>query len=215
MEAKTKGLIEGMTVSVDISTGEDDIEHRLFGVVSEVTESSNPKDKGHAVLLVQNPEFSHASEMFTREEFLAGCRLLLGEYGGPSIGFDTHNLSNIDKGLFVVFAQYDAPCGTETLGRGHSPEQALTDYARNLSQKKVVPGVWNVDSALNHAQVAASRMCGDKVTGPVAEYHRQLVKSIEVFTSACKRLGFLKKPTAKSPKKSPAVITGKNRNVNH
>jgi len=47
-------LIEGMSVSVDVSTGEHDAGNRLFGTVSEVMECLG--DKHGLTLLVQDPE---------------------------------------------------------------------------------------------------------------------------------------------------------------
>lgn len=47
-------LIEGMSVSVDVSTGEDDAGHRYFGTVTEVMDA--PDDKCGVTLLVQDAE---------------------------------------------------------------------------------------------------------------------------------------------------------------
>jgi len=47
-------LVEGMEVSIDVSTGEHDSGHRLFGVVTLVQE--NQKSKHGLILLVQEPE---------------------------------------------------------------------------------------------------------------------------------------------------------------
>ncbi|WP_212645694.1 hypothetical protein [Delftia sp. PE138] len=49
-------LITGMTVSVDVSTGEHDAGNRLFGEVTEVMEYDGGSDKHKVVLLVQSPE---------------------------------------------------------------------------------------------------------------------------------------------------------------
>jgi hypothetical protein len=51
-------FIEGMTVSVDISTGKHDIGNRLFGTVSEVMHYSGGGDKNGLVLLVQDVEIN-------------------------------------------------------------------------------------------------------------------------------------------------------------
>lgn len=48
-------LITGMTVSVDVSTGEHDAGNRLFGEVTEVMEYDGGSDKHKVVLLVQEP----------------------------------------------------------------------------------------------------------------------------------------------------------------
>lgn len=50
--------IEGMTVSVDVSTSEDDADHRYFGTVTEVMDA--PDDKHGVTLLVQDakPNFT-------------------------------------------------------------------------------------------------------------------------------------------------------------
>ncbi|WP_441280623.1 hypothetical protein [Tardiphaga sp. 862_B3_N1_1] len=47
-------LIEGMSVSVDVSTGDHDAGHRYFGTVTEVMENNG--DKHGVKLLVQEPE---------------------------------------------------------------------------------------------------------------------------------------------------------------
>ena len=47
-------LIEGMSVSVDVSTSEETAGHRYFGTVTEVMEDSS--DKNGMTLLVQDPE---------------------------------------------------------------------------------------------------------------------------------------------------------------
>ena len=47
-------LVTGMEVSIDVSTGEHDSGHRLFGVVTLVQE--NQKSKHGLILLVQEPE---------------------------------------------------------------------------------------------------------------------------------------------------------------
>ena len=51
-----RDLITGMTVSVDVSTGEHDAGNRLFGEVTEVMEYDGGSDKHKVVLLVQSPE---------------------------------------------------------------------------------------------------------------------------------------------------------------
>ena len=51
-----RDLITGMTVSVDVSTGEHDAGNRLFGEVTEVMEYDQGSDKHRVVLLVQSPE---------------------------------------------------------------------------------------------------------------------------------------------------------------
>lgn len=46
--------VVGMSVSVDVSTSDDNAGYRYFGRVTEVQKSANPKDKGSVVLLVQD-----------------------------------------------------------------------------------------------------------------------------------------------------------------
>ena len=53
-EQNIAALVEGMEVSIDVSTGEHDSGHRLFGVVTLVQE--NQKSKHGLILLVQEPE---------------------------------------------------------------------------------------------------------------------------------------------------------------
>lgn len=48
-----RDYIEGMEVSVDVSTGDDDAGHRYFGTVTEVMDESSGKHG--VILLVQNP----------------------------------------------------------------------------------------------------------------------------------------------------------------
>lgn len=47
-------LVQGMEVSVDVSTGDHNVGHRLFGVVNLVQQ--NQKGKHGLILLVQDPE---------------------------------------------------------------------------------------------------------------------------------------------------------------
>lgn len=54
MRHKLRDLIEGMSVSVDVSTCEEDSGHRYFGTVTEVMD--DPHDKHGVTLLVQNAE---------------------------------------------------------------------------------------------------------------------------------------------------------------
>lgn len=53
-----RAFIEGMSVSVDVSTGEADSGHRYFGTVTEVMD--DPEDKHGVTLLVQDatPNFA-------------------------------------------------------------------------------------------------------------------------------------------------------------
>ena len=50
----TRSFIEGMSVSVDVSTGDHDAGNRYFGTVTEVMDA--PDDKHGVTLLVQNAE---------------------------------------------------------------------------------------------------------------------------------------------------------------
>ncbi len=52
-------LIIGMEVSVDVSTGEHDIDHRYFGVIDDVVYDDCVKNR--LVLLVQHPEKNFTS----------------------------------------------------------------------------------------------------------------------------------------------------------
>lgn len=56
LSEELRDLITGMTVSVDVSTGEHDASNRLFGEVTEVMEYDGGSDKHKVVLLVQSPE---------------------------------------------------------------------------------------------------------------------------------------------------------------
>lgn len=55
LSEELRELITGMTVSVDVSTGEHDAGNRLFGEVTEVMEYDGGSDKHKVVLLVQEP----------------------------------------------------------------------------------------------------------------------------------------------------------------
>ncbi|WP_333906100.1 hypothetical protein [Delftia acidovorans] len=55
LSEELRELITGMTVSVDVSTGEHDASNRLFGEVTEVMEYDGGSDKHKVVLLVQEP----------------------------------------------------------------------------------------------------------------------------------------------------------------
>lgn len=54
MSARMRDFIEGMSVSVDVSTGDHDEGHRYFGTVTEVMDA--PADKHGVTLLVQDAE---------------------------------------------------------------------------------------------------------------------------------------------------------------
>lgn len=54
MSGAMRDFIEGMSVSVDVSTGEHDAGHRYFGTVTEVMDA--PEDKHGVTLLVQDAE---------------------------------------------------------------------------------------------------------------------------------------------------------------
>lgn len=55
LSEEVRELITGMTVSVDVSTGEHDASNRLFGEVTEVMEYDHGSDKHKVLLLVQEP----------------------------------------------------------------------------------------------------------------------------------------------------------------
>ncbi len=61
MSESVRNLIHGMSVSVDVSTGDDDAQNRYFGTVTEVMDA--PNDKHGVTLLVQDakPTFSPPS----------------------------------------------------------------------------------------------------------------------------------------------------------
>lgn len=60
MSDTVRDFIEGMEVSVDVSTGEHDADRRYFGTVSEVMDDTNGKHG--VILLVQNPEPNFKSD---------------------------------------------------------------------------------------------------------------------------------------------------------
>lgn len=51
---ETRKLLQGLMVSMDVSTCDEDSGNRYFGVIDEVMDSS--EDKNGVILLVQNPE---------------------------------------------------------------------------------------------------------------------------------------------------------------
>jgi hypothetical protein len=59
MSDELRDYIEGMTVSVDVSTGEDDAGNRYFGTVTEVM--CCPDDRHGVTLLVQDAEANFKS----------------------------------------------------------------------------------------------------------------------------------------------------------
>lgn len=65
-----RDYIEGMSVSVDVSTGEHDAHHRYFGTVTEVMD--DPEDKHGVTLLVQDakPNFSTVEKDKARLDWL-------------------------------------------------------------------------------------------------------------------------------------------------
>jgi len=77
-------LIEGMSVSVDVSTGDHDAGHRYFGTVTEVMEDAGEK---HGVtLLVQDakPNFEHPVAKVQAEPVMiyhGRCTIDCGEHG--------------------------------------------------------------------------------------------------------------------------------------
>lgn len=54
MSEELRAFLEGMSVSMDVSTGEHDESHRYFGEISEVMDYD--REKHGVMLLVQNPE---------------------------------------------------------------------------------------------------------------------------------------------------------------
>lgn len=75
-------LIAGMTVSVDVSTGEHDAGNRLFGEVSEVMDYDQGSDKHGVVLLVQSPEpnFKATPAAPSADERAAYVEFLTGKF---------------------------------------------------------------------------------------------------------------------------------------
>lgn len=63
MTDSARAWLEGMSVSVDVGTGDDDIGHRYFGTVTEVMD--DPNDKHGVTLLVQDakPNFDRAGQV--------------------------------------------------------------------------------------------------------------------------------------------------------
>lgn len=60
-------FIEGMTVSVDVSTGDSDADHRLFGTIAEVMGYTGGGDKHGVTLLVQDAKPNFEPEQVTSE----------------------------------------------------------------------------------------------------------------------------------------------------
>lgn len=77
-----RDLITGMTVSVDVSTGDHDAGNRLFGEVTEVMEYDGGSDKHKVVLLVQSPEanFKAAPAAPSVNERAAYIEFLTGKF---------------------------------------------------------------------------------------------------------------------------------------
>lgn len=56
------------------------------------------------------------------------ARTLLGEYGGPMLGYCEK------ENLFVVFEQFDAPCGSERIATGKTVNEALQNAVKPLAE---------------------------------------------------------------------------------
>jgi hypothetical protein len=76
MDAGVREAILGMTVSVDVSTGDDDATRRYFGTVTELMDSSGD-DKNGVTLLVQDaePNFSTDTEPVPMILLCPSCNL--------------------------------------------------------------------------------------------------------------------------------------------
>lgn len=59
----------GLSVSVDVSTSDDNAGYRYFGRITEVQQSLNPRDKGGVVLLVQDDVEANFNEVIVPEGF--------------------------------------------------------------------------------------------------------------------------------------------------
>ena len=78
-EQNIAALVEGMEVSIDVSTGEHDSGHRLFGVVTLVQE--NQKSKNGLILLVQEPKANFKEALAQPEQNPVAWRTFDGEGG--------------------------------------------------------------------------------------------------------------------------------------
>jgi hypothetical protein len=74
MNDKMRAFIEGMSVSVDVSTGEHDAGHRYFGTVTEVMDDLD--DKHGVTLLVQDAEPNFTRPVLPEDTL---DRLLIGK----------------------------------------------------------------------------------------------------------------------------------------
>lgn len=66
MLSKLPELIEGMEVSIDVSTGDDDIDNRLFGTVEECMDNNS---KNNMILLVHHAEPNFKPKPFVPENW--------------------------------------------------------------------------------------------------------------------------------------------------
>ena len=83
-------LVQGMAVSVDVSTGDHDAQRRLFGTVTLVQESQ--KGKHGLILLVQNPQPNFTSQPQPKQEPVAKY---IGECSEGSL---VHLYDDVKKG---------------------------------------------------------------------------------------------------------------------
>ena len=106
------GLIEGMEVSVDVSTCDTDAGHRYFGTVTEVSELDGAKN-GY-ILLVQDaePNFKHTGNSPVIPE---GCKLVpvdptpeMQSAAAGAIRFDTTPINKLWTGNAVYRAMLAA-----------------------------------------------------------------------------------------------------------
>lgn len=76
LDDKMRGFIEGMSVSVDVSTGEHDAQHRYFGTVTEVMDDRT--DKHGVTLLVHDakPNFTPVDLRAVRQKLESAHRNL-------------------------------------------------------------------------------------------------------------------------------------------
>jgi len=79
MSPEMRSYIEGMSVSVDVSTGDHDAGHRYFGTVTEVMDCKG--DKHGVTLLVQDakPNFSQAPQAEPSDEEIEALAALKAE----------------------------------------------------------------------------------------------------------------------------------------
>jgi hypothetical protein len=125
-------LVEGMEVSIDVSTGEHDYGNRLFGTVTLVQESQYGKHG--LILLVQNPEANFETPQPAQKPvaWLYEGEYSSGSYSGNYFAWNVTMNKNATNAARKVKPLYTKPPHPSWVGLTHEQAKALVNkYGRD------------------------------------------------------------------------------------